>query len=32
VQTEWINLKILFSLLVLLLGIEWFCRKYWGIY
>lgn len=32
VQTEWINLKILFALLVLLLSIEWFCRKYWGIY
>ena len=32
VQTEWINLKILFFLLILLLGCEWFCRKYWGIY
>jgi hypothetical protein len=30
--TEWINLKTLFFLLVLLLGIEWFFRKYWGIY
>ncbi len=32
VQTEWINLKSLFFLLILLLGCEWFCRKYWGIY
>ena len=32
VQTEWINLKLLFFLLLLLLGCEWFCRKYWGIY
>jgi hypothetical protein len=31
-QTEWINLKLLFFLLILLLGAEWFCRKYWGIY
>ena len=31
-QTEWINLKTLFFLLILLLTIEWFCRKYWGIY
>jgi hypothetical protein len=31
-QTEWINLKSLFFLLILLLTIEWFCRKYWGIY
>lgn len=30
--TEWINLKTLFFLLVLLLGVEWFFRKYWGIY
>ena len=30
--TEWINLKILFLFLILLLTIEWFFRKYWGIY
>ena len=30
--TEWINLKSLFFLLILLLGVEWFFRKYWGIY
>ncbi|HEY3371372.1 MAG TPA: hypothetical protein VGK10_11015 [Prolixibacteraceae bacterium] len=30
--TEWINLKTLFFLLILLLGVEWFFRKYWGIY
>ena len=30
--TEWINLKSLFFLLILLLGAEWFFRKYWGIY
>lgn len=32
VQTEWINLKVLFFMLMLLLGAEWFFRKYWGIY
>jgi hypothetical protein len=32
IQTEWINLKVLFFLLILLLGVEWFFRKYWGIY
>ncbi len=31
-QTEWINLKSLFLLLILLVGLEWFFRKYWGIY
>jgi len=31
-QTEWINLKLLFFLLILLFGAEWFYRKYWGIY
>jgi len=31
-QTEWINLKGLFFLLILLMGAEWFYRKYWGIY
>ena len=30
--TEWINLKTLFFLLILLLAVEWFFRKYWGIY
>ena len=32
VQTELINLKILFFMLALFLGVEWFFRKYWGIY
>lgn len=32
ILTEWINLKILFFLLLVLLGVEWFFRKYWGIY
>jgi len=32
IQTEWINLKMLFFLLIVLLGVEWFFRKYWGIY
>jgi hypothetical protein len=31
-QTEWINLKTFFILLVILLGTEWFFRKFWGIY
>ena len=31
-QNEWINLKLLFFILLVLLGIEWFFRKYWGIY
>lgn len=30
--TEWINVKILFIILILLLSVEWFFRKYWGIY
>ena len=30
--TEWINLKTMFFLLIFLLGVEWFFRKYWGIY
>lgn len=30
--TEWINVKLLFLLLIVLLTIEWFYRKYWGIY
>jgi len=30
--TEWINLKTLFFLLIIMLGVEWFFRKYWGIY
>lgn len=30
--TEWINLKTLFFLLILLMGTEWFFRKFWGIY
>lgn len=32
VQDEWINLKLLFFALAVLLGLEWFFRKYWGIY
>ncbi len=31
-ETELINLKTFFFLLVILLGTEWFFRKYWGIY
>lgn len=31
-QNEWINVKLLFFVLLVLLGIEWFFRKYWGIY
>lgn len=31
-QNEWINLKLLFFMLLVLLGAEWFFRKYWGIY
>lgn len=31
-QSELINLKSVFFFLVLLLGAEWFLRKYWGIY
>jgi len=31
-QTEWINLKSIFLILILLLGVEWFLRKFWGIY
>lgn len=30
--TEWINLKTMFFLLIILLAVEWFFRKYWGIY
>jgi len=30
--TEWINLKTMFFLLIILLASEWFFRKYWGIY
>jgi len=31
-QNEWINLKSLFFLLIFLMTLEWFYRKYWGIY
>lgn len=31
-QSELINIKSVFFLLILLLGVEWFLRKYWGIY
>ena len=31
-QKEWINLKSIFFMLIVLLGAEWFFRKYWGIY
>ena len=30
--TELLNLKALFFVLLLLLSMEWFLRKYWGIY
>ena len=30
--TEWINVKLLFFILIVALTIEWFFRKYWGIY
>jgi hypothetical protein len=32
IQNEWINLKLLFFILIVLFSIEWFFRKYWGIY
>ena len=32
ITTEFINLKLLFFLLIVLFGVEWFFRKYWGIY
>lgn len=32
IQSEWINLKSLFFVLIILLGVEWFFRKFWGIY
>lgn len=32
IQTEWINMKLLFFMLIVLLAVEWFFRKYWGIY
>ncbi len=32
IQSEWINLKLLFFVLIILLATEWFFRKYWGIY
>ncbi len=32
IQNEWINLKLLFFILLGLFSIEWFFRKYWGIY
>lgn len=31
-QSDWIDLKWLLFGIVFLLGTEWFCRKYWGIY
>jgi hypothetical protein len=31
-QNEWINLKLLFFVLLILMGTEWFFRKYWGVY
>jgi hypothetical protein len=31
-QSELINIKLMFFLLILFLGVEWFFRKYWGIY
>lgn len=32
IQSEWINLKVLFFVLIALGTTEWFFRKYWGIY
>ncbi len=32
IQTELINLKLLFLILIILLGVEWFFRKFWGTY
>lgn len=32
IQSELINIKLVFFLLILFLGSEWFLRKYWGIY
>lgn len=32
IETEWINLKILFFILIFIFGAEWFFRKFWGIY
>jgi hypothetical protein len=31
-QSELVNVKVIFFLLILLLGAEWFLRKFWGIY
>ncbi|MBN1820509.1 MAG: hypothetical protein JW833_07325, partial [Prolixibacteraceae bacterium] len=30
--TELLNLKWLFFVILIVLGVEWFLRKYWGIY
>ena len=32
VQNELLNSKWLFALIILIFGLEWFLRKYWGIY
>jgi hypothetical protein len=32
IQDEWINMKIMFVFLLILLSSEWFLRKYWGTY
>ena len=32
IQSEWINMKLLFVLIIVLLSAEWFFRKYWGNY
>lgn len=32
IKDEWINLKFLFFMLIIVMGTEWFLRKYWGIY
>jgi hypothetical protein len=32
VSTEWLNLRWLFFVVLLLFSVEWFLRKFWGIY
>ncbi len=32
IQSELINIKLVFFLLIFVLGSEWFLRKFWGIY
>ncbi|MGC9354310.1 MAG: hypothetical protein ACP5D9_10755, partial [Mariniphaga sp.] len=30
--TELLNLRLMFFVVLILLSVEWFLRKYWGIY